>query len=171
MSPHYSLQVRAAVVADAGAINRIYNHYIRDSAITFDVEPWSEPQRTAWLGEFSGDANPYHALVAESAGEIVGFAFNSQFRAKACYRLSTETTIYIAPQNQSCGVGSALYTNLFCLLAKTELHRAFAAITLPNCKSIKFHQSFGFTQIGILSQVGYKFNRYVDVAWFEKKLK
>ena len=170
-----SLRVRAATPLDAAAINRIYNHYVRHTAITFEVEPWSAERRQAWIGEFGGNGggdgdNPYHALVAELDGALAGFAFNSPFRPRAAYRRSTETTIYTAPQRQAHGIGAALYENLFQLIEKTDLHRAYAVIALPNARSVAFHRRFDFTEIGTLSEVGYKFGRYVDVAWFEKRL-
>ncbi len=188
-----TLTVRAAAPGDADAINRIYNHYIRNTVITFDLEPWSAERRTAWLGEFNGDDGgtngdsdgdsdggsgggngggiPYYALVAELDDRVAGFACNHPFRPKAAYQLSTETTVYTDPETQSRGIGAALYQTLFARIAQTPLHRAYAAIALPNPRSIEFHQRFGFTQIGTLHQVGHKFGRYVDVAWFEKTLK
>lgn len=165
-----TLTHRPAAPADAAAINRIYNHYITSSAITLDLTPWNLQRRADWLRQFSGGEHPYHALVAELDGEVVGFAANHRLRARAGYRLATETTIYIAPQQQRRGVGVALYKNLFQLIAQTELHRAFAAISLPNSSSMQFHRRFGFTQIGVFSEVGYKFDRHIDVAWLEKKL-
>lgn len=187
------LSVRAATVADAFAINRIYNHYVRNTAITFDLEPWSIKQREDWIAEFAESAsgksandqsvsgkNPYHAVVAELDGEITGFAYNSQFRPRAAYRLSTETTIYtdptLSPTSQKPpaamhGCGTLLYTTLFNRIKNTNLHRGYAIIALPNPRSIAFHQKFGFTPIGTLHQVGYKFGRHWDATWFEKALK
>ncbi len=162
--------VRAAVAADAGAINRIYNHYVRNTVITFDLEAWDTQRRAAWLEEFAGAENPYHALVSELHGEVTGFAYNSRFRPRAAYRLSTETTIYTDPEKPPHGAGGALYQTLFQRIQKTNLHRAYAVIALPNPRSIAFHHHFGFAPIGTLHQVGHKFGRYVDVAWFEKPL-
>ena len=172
-----SLSVRAAAVNDAPAINRIYNHYVRNTAITFDIEPWNTQRRKIWIDEFADPESPYHAVVAELDGKITGFAYNSRFRPRAAYRLSTETTIYTdpensaSPENRARGTGAALYKNLFQRIENTELHRAYAVIALPNPRSIAFHQRFGFSPIGTLHEVGRKFDRYVDVTWFEKALK
>ena len=165
------LSVRAATPDDAAAINRIYNHYVLNTAITFDLEPWSTQRRKAWLNEFADHETPYIMLVAESDGKVAGFAYNSCFRPRAAYRLSCETTIYTDPENHPRGTGTALYETLFQRIEKTELHRAYAVIALPNPRSIAFHQRFGFTPVGTLHQVGRKFGRYVDVTWFEKALK
>lgn len=166
-----SLSVRAAAVNDAAAINRIYNHYVRNTAITFDIEPWNTQRRTAWIGEFADSESPYHAVVAELDGEVAGFAYNSRFRPRAAYRLSCETTIYTDPENRARGTGAELYKNLFQRIENTELHRAYAVIALPNPRSVAFHQRFDFSPVGTLHEVGYKFGRYVDVAWFERALK
>ena len=166
-----SLSVRAAAANDAPAINRIYNHYVRNTAITFDIEPWSTQRRKIWIDEFADPESPYHAVVAELDGKIIGFAYNSRFRPRAAYRLSTETTVYTEPQSRVRGIGTALYQDLFKRIEQTELHRAYAVIALPNPRSIAFHQKFGFSPIGTLHEVGRKFDRYVDVTWFEKALK
>lgn len=193
--------IRAARIDDAAAINRIYNHYIRHSAITFDIEPWSIERRRDWLagfidgddgdnngdgdngdggdnggdnsdGDNNGDDNDiYHALVAELDGGIAGFAFNHAFRAKPAYRRATETTVYAAADHQARGIGGALYAELFRRIESTNLHRAYAVIALPNSRSIALHRRFGFTRIATFSEVGYKFNKYIDAAWFEKALK
>jgi len=192
--------IRAARIDDAAAINRIYNHYIRHSAITFDIEPWSIERRRDWLAGFidgddgdardgdgrgdnngdgdngdgdnnGGDNDIYHALVAELDGSVAGFAFNHAFRAKPAYRRATETTVYAAADHQARGVGGALYAELFRRIESTDLHRAYAVIALPNPRSIALHRRFGFTRIATFSEVGYKFNKYIDAAWFEKTLK
>lgn len=176
-----SPRIRAARAADAAAINRIYNHYVRRTTVTFDIEPWSDARRRDWLAEFinPGDAgerdnrgNPgiYHALVAEWDGVVAGFAFNHAFRAKPAYRRATETTVYAAPDLQARGLGRALYAELFRRIAATDLHRAYAVIALPNAPSVALHRRFGFTRIATLSEVGYKFDAYIDAAWFEKAL-
>ena len=100
---------------------------------------------------------------------IIGFACNTAFRARPAYRLSTETTVYAdiaAPR----GVGAALYRRLFELIARTSLHRAYAVIALPNARSVALHERFGFVHVGVANQVGHKFGKFVDIAWYEKKL-
>ena len=166
--------VREATNADACAINRIYNYYIHNTIITFDVDAWSIEQRNAWFKELGAD-NRYYVMVAEVDGKVVGFAYNSVFRARRAYRLSTESTIYTDSENHTDkgthGIGSALYHALFQRIATTDLHRAYAVIALPNPRSIAFHQKFGFTTIGTFNEVGWKFDTHVDTLWMEKKLK
>lgn len=163
--------IRAAEIHDAAAINEIYNHYVQNTVVTFDVEEWNLARREQWLAEFNTARKPYHLLVAEGAGRIIGFAYNAQFRAREAYQNSTETTIYLAADSTGRGLGARLYAELFARLKAADLHRAYAVIALPNPHSLAFHRRFGFRQIGILTEVGYKFGGYVDTAWLEKALK
>ncbi len=149
------------------SINRIFNHHVLHSTATFDIEPWSDKRRRRWILEFS---TPYFLLVAEHAGEVTGFAYNSTLRPKDAYASSTEVTVYTAPDEMSAGIGTTLYQALFAHLNQTALHRAYAVITLPNDTSIALHEKFGFHQAGVLREVGTKFGRRVDVAWYEKPL-
>lgn len=169
------VRIRAAALADAAALNRIYNHYVLCSAATFDVEAWDLARRKTWLRGFQS-GGPYHALVAESEGEgaasrVVGFACNARFRARAAYKYSTESAVYVAPEVQRRGVGAALYGALFARLAAENLHRVYAAVALPNPASVALHLRFGFLQTGVWNQAGYKFGRYISVANFEKALR
>ena len=149
------------------AVNEIYNHYVEQTAITFDLEPWDVARRQQWVAQFR---SPNFFLVAEHQGQVVGYANNGKFRPKAAYDSSTEVTVYTAPHCSLRGVGSALYHALFQHIGGTSLHRAYAGIALPNDPSIRFHEKFGFRHIGTLTEVGTKFGRRVDVAWYEKAL-
>lgn len=164
------MELRPARKQDCERINAIYNWYIENTAITFDVEPWTLSKRLEWFEQFASIHHRYNVVVAESAGQIIGFACNTRFRPKAAYDSSTEVTVYTGPGNQTRGVGSALYQGLFKQLSDTDLHRAYAIISLPNDRSISLHQKHDFQHIGTLDEVGTKFGKRVDVSWFQKKL-
>ena len=159
--------IRPGNEGDTTPVNRIYNHYVLHTTATFDIEPWSDDKRQAWI---LGFAKPYFLMVAEASGEIVGFAHNGKFRPKAAYDSSTDVTVYTAPDAAPPGTGTALYQALFERLNTTDLHRAYAIIALPNASSIALHEKFGFNLAGVLGEVGTKFGRRVDVAWYEKPL-
>ena len=159
--------IRPGNEGDTSAINRIYNHFVLHSTVTFDIEPWSDENRRAWIRGFE---KPYFLVVAEASGEVVGFAHNGKFRPKAAYDSSTDVTVYTAPGVTPPGTGTALYRALFTRLNTTDLHRAYAIIALPNAASVALHEKFGFSPAGVLSEVGTKFGRRVDVAWYEKPL-
>lgn len=176
------VMVRNGSLADCAAINDIYNWYVENSTITFDTRPWDIPRRELWLQQFQPGNNQqndpgqplYHLVVATRGDQLFGFAYNGPFRPRDAYQSSTEVTVYTraesTPGPAPAGIGSHLYKELFKRIASTSLHRAYAIIALPNDPSIHLHQKFGFNHIGTLSEVGTKFNRRIDVAWYEKSL-
>lgn len=163
-------RVRRGGEADAAAINAIYDPYVRDTAITFDVEPWTLEARRRWIGEF-GASGRHQLFVAERAGALVGYACSRRFRDKAAYDTTVETSVYLAPEAHGQGVGRALYEQLFAALGGADAHRLIAGITLPNPASVALHERFGFTPVGILREVGRKLGRYWDVLWMERALR
>ena len=163
-----SLVIRQGERADLPAIVDIYNHYVAETHITFDVEPTTVAARSEWFDDFAAHAS-YKLLVAEKAGRMVGYAHARSFRPKPAYVTSVETTVYLAPDAGGEGVGTALYLELFSALKTCDVHRAYGLIALPNEASIALHEKFGFKSVGMLSEVGRKFGRYYDVAWLEKK--
>jgi len=183
--------IRPATPDDFPAIVEIYNHYIQNTAITFDLEPYTAESRMYWFEQFQITCPPakpetprrYQLLIAERIAErdvkqdapvpkqILGYACSAQLRIKAAYDPSVETSIYLAPNETGLGLGPKLYSALFDSLANQDIHRAFAGVTLPNEASIKLHESFNFKRCGTWSQVGRKFDKYWDVAWYEKEIK
>jgi phosphinothricin acetyltransferase len=171
MSYRTNVQVSPGGEDDLAALTDIYNHYIRETPITFDVSPITPDERRSWLLSHPEDG-PHRLLVAQPAGseQILGYATSSPFRPKAAYATSVETSIYLAPDAGGRGIGTVLYAALFEALEGEDVHRAYAGVTLPNEASIRIHQRFGFKQIGVYEEVGRKFGAYHDVAWLEKRL-
>lgn len=163
------LTIRRATKEDVPAINALYNVFVRDTAVTFDVEPTSDEQRMVWFQKFA-EGGPYQLFVAKAGGAFVGYAGTMQFRVKEAYRTSVETTIYIDPSSEGRGVGSALYETLFAAISGESVHRAYAGISLPNEASVALHEKMGFALIGTYNEVGFKLGKYWDVAWFEKQI-
>jgi len=159
--------VRPAVAADLERLTNIYNHYILHSQATFDVEPLTLEQRREWLSHYS-TTGPHRLLVADDEGFVCGFASSSPFRPRAAYATSIETSVYCDPDRLGVGVGTRLYERLFEDLKSEDVHRAYAGIALPNDASVVLHERFGFVKIGEYTEVGRKFGRYWNVAWFEK---
>ncbi|MEO6605853.1 MAG: N-acetyltransferase family protein [Aeromicrobium sp.] len=162
--------IRSATREDLPALTEIYNHYVRTSFATFDLDEFSIEQRASWFEEHQG--NDRHVLVvAELDGDIVGYATSSVFRTKAAYDGSVETTVYVAPTAHGHGIGRALYTELLAkLVAEPLLHRAYAGIALPNAASVRLHRDCGFTVVGTFTEAGLKFGTHHDVQWFERSL-
>ncbi|MFF0445725.1 GNAT family N-acetyltransferase [Streptomyces sp. NPDC004609] len=164
------VQVRPGSEADLAALTALYNHYIRETPITFDTTPFTPEQRLPWLRSHSEDG-PHCLLVAQDAADgLLGFATSGPLRPKAAYSTSVEVSVYCAPEAAGRGIGTLLYKSLFEALEGKDLHRAYAAITQPNAASVRLHTRFGFRPLGTYHEVGRKFGRYWDVAWYEKRL-
>ena len=164
-----TITIRPARDSDLGAMTEMYNYYVRETPITFDIAEVSLESRREWLSHY-GETGRYRMLVAERDSVLLGYAGSSKLRPRPAYDTSVETTIYVAHDQRGLGIGSLLYTALFDLLAREDLHRAYAGITLPNDASVALHHKFGFTDIGVYHEVGFKFGRYWDVGWYEKSL-
>ncbi|MFJ6086229.1 GNAT family N-acetyltransferase [Streptomyces sp. NPDC092369] len=170
-SERTEVQVRAGVEADLEALTALYNHYVRETPITFDTAVFAPEERRPWLLSHPEDG-PHRLKVAEDADtqEILGYATSGPYRAKPAYSTSVEVTVYVAPRAGGRGIGTLLYKALFESLAAEDLHRAYAGIAQPNEASTRLHERFGFRHVGTYREVGRKFGRYWDVAWYEKEL-
>ncbi|MER6491513.1 GNAT family N-acetyltransferase [Streptomyces griseorubiginosus] len=174
-SQRAEVQVRPGVEGDLEALTDLYNHYVRETPITFDTAAFTPEERRPWLLSHPEDG-PYRLMVATdmhatgTSQRLLGYATSSPFRAKPAYATSVEVTIYLAPDAGGRGIGTLLYKALFEALAGEDLHRAYAGIAQPNEASTRLHERFGFRHIGTYEEVGRKFGRYWDVAWYEKDL-
>jgi len=171
VSERTEVQVRPGVEEDLDALTDIYNHYVRETPITFDTAVFTPEERRPWLLSHLVDG-PHRLMVATDADtqEILGYATSSPYRAKPAYETSVEVTVYVAPDAGRRGIGTLLYKALFEALADEDLHRAYAGIAQPNEASTRLHERFGFRYVGTYREVGRKFGRYWDVAWYEKDL-
>jgi phosphinothricin acetyltransferase len=171
MTERTEVQVRPGVEGDLKALTDIYNHYVRETPITFDTSVFTPEERRPWLLSHPEDG-PHLLKVAADADsqEILGYATSSPFRAKPAYATSVEVTVYLAPHAGGRGIGTLLYKALFESLAAEDVHRAYAGIAQPNEASRRLHERFGFRHVGTYREVGRKFGRYWDVAWYEKEL-
>jgi len=162
--------IRPVAEGDLAALTAIYNRYIAETPITFDIEPYAVEARRPWLAQFD-EHGPHRCLVAQEGDAMLGWAASMGFRSKAAYRTSVETSIYLAHGATGRGLGALLYRALFEALEGEDLNRAYAGVTLPNAASIALHERFGFERLGVYSEVGHKFGRYWDVLWLEKPLR
>ncbi|WP_328538248.1 GNAT family N-acetyltransferase [Streptomyces sp. NBC_00344] len=172
LSERTDVQVRPGREGDLTALTDLYNHYVRETAITFDTQVFTPEQRLPWLLSHPEDG-AHRLLVAQDvpSARIFGYATSSAFRPKAAYATSVEVSVYCAPDAAGRGMGTQLYTALFEELRKEDVHRAYAGITMPNEASVRLHSRFGFTPVGTYREVGRKFGVYHDVAWYEKNLR
>lgn len=161
------MRLRPVTPADAPAIAAIYGAVVRDTSISFETVPPSDDEMRARIAAVYPQ-RPW--LVAEDDDAFLGYAYANEFRSRAAYRWSVETTVYVAVPAHRRGVGRRLYTALFALLDALGYRRAFVGITLPNDASVGLHHALGFTDVGVLARAGFKFGRYHDVASLERSL-
>ena len=160
MSP----SIRRAQALDIEAIARIYGLAIRSSVATFDLD---DPPVDHWAAKVDDRSPGNHVLVAERAGELLGFAHSSPFRPRPAYAGTRETSVYVDSGSVGQGVGTTLYGELMARLRQDGIHLAVAVVAEPNPASVALHEHFGFRLVGTLHEVGRKFDRWVDTRWYE----
>lgn len=162
------MMIRLATPGDAGAIADIYAPIVRDTAISFELEPPSADQMRARIVD---TLKRFPWLVSQDAsGGIEGYAYASPHRARAAYRWSVDCTVYVRTENRRRGIGSQLYQALFRELTQLGYCEAFAGVALPNDASRALHKSVGFEPVGIYRRVGFKLGAWHDVSWWQKPL-
>lgn len=161
------VRIAPGAIGDLGSIAEIYHHYVRTSPATFEVEPRTEEAWRAWFDGF-GERGRHRLLVARDGERVLGYASSSAFRARAAYAPTVETSVYLDAGSTGRGVGSGLLDALLAALETEDVHRACAGIALPNPASVRLHERFGFRHVGTFTEQGRKFERYWNVAWFER---
>ncbi len=156
--------IRKATFSDAEAISEIYNYYILNTIITFELEPIS-PQEIVSRMEKYRAIGAY--LVYEEDGEVVGYGYTSRFRERKAYENSVETTIYLRNGFGGKGIGAELYAELLSRLSP-RYHMIVAGIALPNEASVRLHEKCGFKKVAHFSEVGRKFGQWIDVGFWQK---
>lgn len=159
--------IRNAKPEDAQAICAIYNYYVLNTIVTFEED-------TVFADDMADRINKvlekYVWLVYEQEGEIVGYAYAGEWKSRCSYRFSVESSVYLKNGFSGNGIGSKLYDALLRELNKTNIHAVIGGISLPNKGSIALHEKFGFEKIAQFKEVGYKFEKWIDVGYWEKIL-
>lgn len=169
MASQLPVIVRAATEDDLPRLTEIYNHYVVETPTTFDTEPFTVEQRREWFSHY-GTTGRYRVLVADFEGEVVGYTTSSKFHPRAAYDTTVESTILSAPERIGSGLGAPLYEALFRELASEDVHSVMALVVVPNVGSERLHERMGFRHVGTMHDVGRKFGRYWDVAYYQKML-
>jgi phosphinothricin acetyltransferase len=161
------IRIRLASAEDLQRINEIYNHYVLHSTCTYQEEPHSAEERARWFHEHGPK---YPVTVAEIDGTVVGWGALSRFHSRSAYRFSTENSIYVDHAFQRRGVGGRLLGDLIERGRAAGHHTIVAGIDGEQQASIAIHARFGFKQVAHLRQVGFKFNRWLDVIYMQVML-
>ena len=164
-----AVDVRHGTEADLPMVAAVYTHYVLNTTTTFHTQVRTPAE---WRDRYREQVaeGPYHLLVGEVDGQVVGYCETLPFRPKPAYFPSLELSIYVAPDAIGLGVGSRLLATLFDVLEGSPFHRLFSIITLPNEQSVVFHERHGFVHRGTLTEAGRKFDQWCDVAFYERAL-
>lgn len=156
--------IRSATRDDANAICAIYNHYVLNSIITFEETPVAREDMAKRITDVLATL-PW--LVEENAGRVVGYAYATAWKGRCAYRFAVESTVYVATDAAGQRIGTRLYEALIAELRERGLHSVIGGIALPNAASVALHEKFGFEKVAQFRQVGWKFERWIDVGYWE----
>ena len=156
--------IRIASPQDAAAIVDIYAPIVRETAISFELDP---PTVSQMQQRIEDTLLQWPWLVCDREGEVLGYVYATRHRARAAYQWSVDVSVYIRAGLRRMGLGRALYTSLFELLALQQFHNCYAGITLPNPGSVGLHEALGFQPVGVYRHVGYKLAAWHDVGWWQ----
>jgi phosphinothricin acetyltransferase len=161
------MQIRAARVEDLRAINDIYNYYVERSTCTFQTEPETMDERIAW---FAAHDTTHPVIVAEVGGEVVGWGALSPFHPRGAYRFTVEPSVYVRHDWVARGMGRALMEELIARARAVGHHSMVGPICADNAPSLALSEKLGFVKVGYLREVGYKFDRWLDVVYVQRML-
>lgn len=165
MGNQYSM--RLITESDAEDVLKIYSYYVLESVISFE---YVAPSQEDFLQRITTISAQYPWLVFLSGNRIIGYAYASSHRQRTAYQWSCESSVYLLPQFHGKGIARILYRTLFSLLRLQGYFNVYAGVSLPNKKSVDFHRSFGFGEVGVFKEIGYKFGEWHDVQWFQFEL-
>jgi L-amino acid N-acyltransferase YncA len=152
---------------DAAACAAIYAPSVEEGATSFEEQA---PSAAEMAARIEGISTTHPWLVAESGGEVVGYAYACRHRERIAYRWAADASVYIAAQHRGRGYGRALYEALFERLRRQGFHVACAGITLPNEASVALHERLGFEPVGVNRRIGWKRGAWHDVGWWQLQL-
>ena len=184
--PEMRPEIRPATTDDLPSMKAIYDEQVRGGTSTFHVEP---PPLSYWEDRLAADSPGEHLLVAIDTrveagveagvqagvqagveGAVLGYAYSSTYRPRPAYDRTRETAVYLADEARGQGLGRALYDDLLARLRADDVHTVLAVVALPNPASEALHRACGFTRVGVLPEVGRKFDRWIDTAMWVRVL-
>lgn len=154
--------------SDVPAITQIYRPYVDDTVITFETEPPGETEMAERFGKLVSLGHPL--IIAEEAGEVIGYAYASFYRPRAAYRFTCEDSIYLRQDAVGQGIGGRLLDELMAQCRAAGFKQMIAVITAERANSVRLHEKAGFRHVGRYESVGYKFDRWLDIVHLQKAL-
>ena len=165
LGKEFSIMIRNVRIDDSEAIAAIYNHYVVNSTVTFEVEAITGTEIAKRI-QANLDADlPW--LIAEAEGNVIGYCYATPWKARKAYQHSVEISVYLDADSHTKGIGSQLYAALFIQLKMQNVHAVMAGIALPNEASIALHEKHNMQKVAHFKQVGKKFGQWIDVAYWQ----
>ena len=158
--------VQCGLSEHGGAILQIMNEAIVNSTALYDYQPREPSSMIGWFEAKQAKRFPVWGAL-DDAGKLVGFASYGTFRAWPAYKYSVEHSVYVAPGQQGQGVGKQLIQRLIQSATEQQLHSLIGGIDASNAASVAFHQKLGFVHAGTIKEAGFKFGRWLDLAFFQ----
>jgi phosphinothricin acetyltransferase len=159
------MDIREAIETDLPQLLAIYNDIILHTTAVYDYEPHTLEMRKQWFETKKQQGFP--VFVAEDEGTIQGFSSIGPFRAWAAYKYSVENSVYVAIEKRGKGIGKLLIPPLVEAAKELKLHTIIASIDATNEASLKLHKRFGFEEVAHFRQVGWKFERWLDLKFLQ----
>ncbi len=156
--------IRPFDIKDIKVLLDIYNYYVLNTIVTFDIKALSLETFTEKVNHINAK---YPFIVFEENGNILGYAYGSKWRPKPAYNHTVESTVYVKHGEHGKQIGSKLYAELLSLLKQENYHVVLGGLTLPNEASVKLHEKFGFKQVAHFKEVGKKFDKWLDVGFWQ----
>ncbi|HEX7025861.1 MAG TPA: arsinothricin resistance N-acetyltransferase ArsN1 family B [Gammaproteobacteria bacterium] len=160
--------IRSAEPDDIKAIAAIYNYYITDTVVSFEETPVAVDEMKVRVNKVLLAGFPW--LVAVEGGDVIGYAYACQWNTRTAYKYSAEVSVYLSRAHVSKGWGTRLYDKLFEELKSGSVHTVIGGVALPNPASVALHEKFGMEKVAHYKEVGYKFGRWIDVGYWQKKI-
>jgi L-amino acid N-acyltransferase len=164
-----SIQIRAAEATDVPAILDIYNEVVRTSTASYDYEPNTLEQRRRWFERHQEQELPILVAI-NPAGRVVGWGSLSEFRERIGYQYTVEHSVYVAADQRRQGIARLMLSTLIDAARSLGKHIIIGGVDGENAASIQLHEAFGFERVAHFKQVGYKFDRWLDVIFFQRTL-
>lgn len=165
--------IRSASSEDVPFITDIYNHYVSESIATFEEKVLTESQMAQRIAAVTDAELPWLVAQPQEQQSIIGYAYASPFKSRSAYRFSVEVSVYLSPNlsrsasKDGSGWGTKLYTELFAKVKTLPVHSIIGGISLPNAASVALHEKMGMQQVAHFKQVGFKFNQWIDVGYWQ----
>lgn len=165
MKEEKTVVIRPIGSGDCERLAEIYNHYILNTIVTFEEETVTGHDMVERVEEITSASLPW--LVAEDSTGVVGYAYSSKWKGRCAYRFAVESTVYLDPPATGRGLGTRLYDALFAILRQQSIHVVIGGIALPNSASVALHEKFGLRKVAHFKEVGFKFNQWIDVGYWQ----